>query len=319
VEQLDSEDIARFLEKVAGYEQPEVTFLAAGEYNENYRVRGADFDLVFRVNHGTQLGLSEQVEYEFAVLEAVAPSGVTPKPVRCFPKSQRFPNGALLMEYLPGRSLDYERDWQGAASCFAAIHGVPADTRLIRQEHPVADIVAECNELLGRFENPKRAVARRAIEAYKKEIETLARSGADTFDAETHCITNTEVNSGNFIVDDDRVRLVDWEKAVVSFRYQDLGHFLVPTTTLWKSDYEFDDTARRAFLEHYHEQASPPVSVDALDEYTSILERTILLRAYSWCYMATAEYARGDRPLMHEATLRTMNFYLDNTERFLGV
>lgn len=319
MEQINGREIARFLEQSAGYEQTQVTFLAAGEYNENYRVRGADFDLVFRVNHGTQLGIAEQIAYEFAVLEAVAPSGVTPKPIKCFPKSGRFPNGALLMEYLPGKPLDYEKEWRGAAECFAAIHSVPTDDRLIRQEQPVEDILAECTELLSRFENPNRADARRQIETYKQRIEKLAASSSRLFGDENLCITNTEVNSGNFIANDDHVGLVDWEKAVVSYRYQDLGHFLVPTTTLWKSDYEFDESARRAFLEHYHAQASPPVSVDALDEYTAILEQTILLRAYSWCYMAIAEYQRGDRPLMHVETLQTMDFYLDNTERFLGV
>ncbi len=317
--QLDSRQVARFLSAQPGYENAQVSFLASGEYNENYHVRSEDRDLVFRVNHGTQLGLANQVEYEYAVLEAVRSSGVTPKPVARFPKSTHFPNGALLMEHLPGRPLDYRTDCDGAALCFAAIHSLPIDDRLIRQEAPVTDILAECNGLLDRFDNPKRAKARRQIDAYREQVEKMAGSGASSFPDELLCITNTEVNSGNFLVDNDRVRLVDWEKAVTSYRYQDLGHFLVPTTTLWKSDYEFDAAARRTFLASYHEAARPPVSLDALDEYTSVLERTILLRAYSWCYMATAEYERGERPLMHEDTLRTMSFYLDNAERFLGL
>ncbi len=52
--------------------EPVVKFLAAGEYNENYLVID---DLgekrIFRINHGTQLGLKNQIEYEFNVLKAV--------------------------------------------------------------------------------------------------------------------------------------------------------------------------------------------------------------------------------------------------------
>ena len=44
---------------------------------------------------------------------------------------------------------------------------------------------------------------------------------------------------------------MDWEKAVVSQRHQDLGHFLVPTTTLWKTDVVLQPDEKQRFLSLY--------------------------------------------------------------------
>ena len=80
----------------------DVRFLAAGEYNENYLVRNGDgLAYVFRINHGSQLGLDRQIEYEFNVLRAVAPSGVTPAPLFVDPEPSGLPGGVLLMITFP--------------------------------------------------------------------------------------------------------------------------------------------------------------------------------------------------------------------------
>ena len=314
------EQIIEFLKTSGWVREPfDVSFLAAGEYNENYRVTGAETDTVFRINHGTQLGIENQMEYEFRVLEAISSSGVTPRPLRLCKRHELFPRGAMLMEFLPGRALDYRKDLEGAARCLAAVHSVSAPDSLIEQRNPVADILRECNGLLARYPSHPRSGLLPRIRRYAEFVEQLSKQPEADFSEETVCITNTEVNSGNFLVDDRVVRLVDWEKAVVSYRYQDLGHFLVPTTTLWKTDVVLDADARRHFLEHYWRIAHPPVSFARLDARTRTLEKTILLRAYSWCYMATAEYASGSRALTNEQTLSIMNYYLDNIDRYLGV
>ena len=52
------------------------------------------------------------------------------------------------------------------------------------------------------------------------------------------CCINTELNSGNFLMNGagkDNY-LVDWEKPLYGDPVQDLGHFLAPTTTFWKTD-----------------------------------------------------------------------------------
>ncbi len=69
----DRRRIKRFLEHSGWVGAPvSVSFLPAGEYNENFLVTdSAGANSVFRFNHGSQLGLADQIEYESRVLEAV--------------------------------------------------------------------------------------------------------------------------------------------------------------------------------------------------------------------------------------------------------
>ncbi|MGA8240754.1 MAG: phosphotransferase, partial [Desulfobacterales bacterium] len=91
--------------------------LAQGEYNLNYLISSEtnDLKLVFRVNIGTQIGRSDQVLYEYRALKLLAGSDHTPRP--CFVDDTRkiLDRGALVMEYLPGEALDYNRDLAAAA------------------------------------------------------------------------------------------------------------------------------------------------------------------------------------------------------------
>lgn len=295
-----------------------VEFLAAGEYNENYTVAADGSLLVFRINHGSQLELEDQIEYEYHVLQAVARSGVTPKPLEF--DSEPGPNlgdGVLLMEYLPGRALRYRGEYLRGADVFAAVHVLPESDRLIRQDEPMLDIAEESSRLLARFdEHPLRA-ERHKLYTYRDHIRRLAEENSELFAGDSRCIVNTEVNSSNFLVDDGRTWLVDWEKAVVSSRFQDLGHFLVPTTTLWKGDYVFDDDERRAFLQRYRENANPNLSLDELDHGTRLLESTIILRGLSWCFMAYYEYTKTDRTIQNADTFATIKRYMDEIDWFL--
>ena len=294
-----------------------VSYLAAGEYNENYLVDTGTQRLVFRINHGSQLGLDNQIEYEFAVLQAVAASGVTPRPYRCVGSCDEFPRGALLMEYLPGEQLDYEADTVSAAGVFARIHSLSPVDKLVVQDDPIGAIIQESRELLARYPDHPRPNLYPRLCGYLDRMTHLADSHPDAFADESLCIVNTEVNSGNFIVEDGVARLVDWEKAVVSYRYQDLAHFLVPTTTQWKDEYVFTAETRGRFLDAYHDAIGGVVTRKQLDSRTALLERVILLRAFSWCYMALAEYADG-RTLQDPSTLAKIELYFAEIDHYLG-
>jgi len=293
-------------------------FLAAGEYNENYIVSSAEHDYVFRINHGTQLGLSNQIEYEFHVLEAVEDSGVTPTPYHYTLDCNELGQGVLLMEYLPGTSLDYRCNLLDAASIFARIHSLPTDRRLIRQENPPKDISKESHGLIHRYRSNYYQDVRRLLLRYYDKIMKLSDNYLNMLLNESLCIVNTEVNSGNFIINESHAYLVDWEKAVVSYRYQDLAHFLVPTTTLWKADYRLSLQEKEQFLRHYLKESKLTFSFDELYEKTRIMEEIILLRAMSWCYMAYHEYTLTNRELVHSDTFDKIVAYLNEAECFLA-
>jgi predicted Ser/Thr protein kinase len=301
---------------IEGVERAE--FLAAGEYNENYLVHGRTGKYVFRINHGSQLGLENQIEYEFNVLKAVEPSGVTPKVFFVDPGADGFAGGVLLMEYISGRALEYATDIRRAAEVFARIHSLPAADKLIVQSNPVEAIAQESWGLITRFPDHPLMREKAQLLRYHEKILALSENTRERFSSEQPCIVNTEVNSKNFIVQPQKTYLVDWEKAVVSYRYQDLGHFVVPTTTLWKSNYVYSEEEKLRFIRTYHRNMNLDLPVKELFEKTKILERTILLRALSWCFMAYFEYTRQDRILRNEDTFAKIRDYLSDIESLLA-
>lgn len=322
-----------WLEQLGCQNVKDISFLAAGEYNENWIITTTTQNssthhkkYVFRINHGSQLELStQQIAYEFSILQALENSGVTPKPLFMDNSTETltsaFDHGVLLMEYLSGEPLDYRQDLDRAAHIFAAIHTqpVPKERCFIHQQNPVTDIVTESLRLLARFSQHPKIDLRRKLEAYSEQITRLGNQYASAFAAEPQLLVNTEVNSGNFIInrEQDTAHLVDWEKAVVSCRYQDLGHFIVPTTTLWKTDFVAEPKHRLQFLTQYKEHAGLPQSLEELSVLTGILEKTIILRGLAWCYMAWYEYTQQNRALKNNDTFATIERYLDNLEWFL--
>lgn len=288
-----------------------VSFLAAGEYNANYLVEDRQDRYVLRINHGSQLGLGlNQIAYEFKVLEALAESGVTPRPIACHPQPEPLGGGVLLMTYLPGKALVYRRDLDRAARIFARIHTAAVPEGLVVQKDPVREIALESDGLLDRYANHPLVKERDRIRAYRDTVLELAERNRALFADEDLCLVNTEVNSGNFLISDGAAYLVDWEKAVQSYRYQDLGHFMVPTTTLWKSDTVLTPDQKKRFLTAYGREACPEIGLDELILKTRVMEKTILLRALSWCFMAWYEYTQTDRPLRNPETFMKIKQYL---------
>jgi aminoglycoside phosphotransferase (APT) family kinase protein len=288
-----------------------VAFLAAGEYNANFLITAEKKRYVLRINHGSQLGLGrEQIAYEYKVLEALRATGVTPRPIACHPDPEPLGGGALLMSYLPGSALDYRRDLERAAHIFARVHSVPVPAGLVVQADPVRDIARESEGLVNRFPDHPLEKERNEILAYHDAVLDLAERTRSLFGDENLCLVNTEVNSGNFLVGEWGAYLVDWEKAVESYRYQDLGHFMVPTTTLWKSETVLSPEEKKRFLAAYRREACPDMEMDAMILKTRVMEKTILLRALSWCYMAWYEYTRTERPLQNADTFAKISRFL---------
>ncbi len=293
-----------------------VAFLAAGEYNENHLVVSGRKKYLFRINHGSQINQPDQIRYEYTVLRAVEPSGVTPRPF--FVASNSPLGGVMLMEFIPGRPFDFARDLDQVPRIFAAIHDLPPSRDLVVQSTPIQDIADESLQLIERFPDHPMADKRRRLLDYHEKILGLNQEHGALFASEPLSMVNTEVNSGNFIIQENKGFLVDWEKAVVSCRYQDLAHFTIPTTTLWKSDFRFTPEQRLDFLRAYYRLISPDFSFDELAFKTALLERTILLRALSWCFMAYYEYTAPGRTLKDRVTFDKILTYLDDIECFLN-
>lgn len=294
----------------------ELEFLAQGEYNINYLIKDEEEKYVLRINLGSQMNLDDQIGYEFSALEALAPSGVTPRPFYLDNSKDKIDYGLLMMEYLPGRHLDYQKDLKAAAKVFAKIHKLDADRAedLIKEEKPLTAIWNECDSLLEQYFNSELAEPEiktflkkmRADLAEKKEKE------AELMELFPLSIVNTEVNSNNFLIDDkfNLAYLVDWEKPLVTTPLQDLSHFMVPTTTLWKTNFIFNQGEEEEFLHHYLKERGMDSKYRELKSALKLFNQFSAMRGISWSAMAWVEYQTTDREIKNQDTFETMDSYL---------
>jgi aminoglycoside phosphotransferase (APT) family kinase protein len=275
----------------------EVAPLAQGEYNLNYLITSGDLRLVFRVNIGTQIQRSDQILYEYKALKLLDQSGVTPRALFVDDSRRFFDYGVLIMEFLPGEPLDYRRDIDAAAALFARVHQTEvseADNHLIRETAPLSLIYGECSGLLQRYFESD--LADPAIRDYLRNLLQWAdgeRSRESYYQADPWpCVVNTEVNSGNFIVNRARgtIHLVDWEMPRWGDPSQDLAHFCSPLTTLWKTDFRMNPQDRQRFFDAYRRSLRGRHLKDTLMERIRLREPFVRLRGISWSAMGWAAY-----------------------------
>lgn len=283
----------------------------------NYLLCQGQRQWVFRINLGTQIDRDDQILYEYRALQLLADTGVTPIPYYVDDARDRLPHGVLLMEYLSGEALDYRRDLEAAARVLARIHSISAeitDNHLIIEKNPLSMTFQECSQLLKVYFESERAV--RGVAEYLKDVLTWAREAcskesyylADPWP----CIINTEVNSGNFIVNRamHSAHLVDWEKPLWGDPSQDLSHFCVPTTTLWKTDCRLDAGQRRSFLKTYQAHIGDKHLRETIEERVRLRDPFNCLRGISWSAMAWIAYQDGWHTLRNEDTFRKIEQYL---------
>ena len=289
--------------------QLQFDLLGQGEYNLNYTfahpVTGQK--LVLRINTGSQMHLENQIGYEYAALQALAPSGRTPKPVCCYPEQ-----GMLVMEWLPGRALQYETDLPIAAQILADIHStpVPADCGLLRPDYPAQAIYEECLQMVQHYFDWEEADSEVAdlLKLLVAEIGKLPLT-ADS-DAPV-CMVNTELNSGNFLIDGENSHLVDWEKPLLSEPAQDLGHFLAPTTTFWKTDVILTPEQVKDFAADYVAAVGQRMDCSSLSKRLPLYFTVTCLRGVTWCAMAYREYCQPSRELRNADTFKKLQAYLE--------
>jgi 2-phospho-L-lactate guanylyltransferase len=255
--------------------------------NDNYVITVSELYGVtryfLRLGKETGLGLMARLAYEFSVLQAMSRSGLTPRPYYCdeIAKVDGEPVGALLMEFLPGRSIDCIADWRLAAQTLALVHTQPVDARLIVRERPLDDMCDHCSELvsaIGRRGDPGAAEeAGASLEA----LNSLADQARTMLAEEALVVTHGAVRASDFIVDEDgdKVWLIDWENGAVSSRYADIGLFMAQASGLCPSGCFGSKDERLGFFEAYAATAGLDIGLDRLAERVAIYERAFVLRA----------------------------------------
>lgn len=285
------------------------SLLGQGEYNLNYvfthPVTGQK--LVLRINRGSQMHLTDQIGYEFSALEALMPSGRTPEPQLCCREL-----GLLVMGWLPGRALDYRQDMPVAAEILADIHCVPVPEGcpLLRPTAPALAIYQECLEMVQHYFSWEQADLKVAS-VLKELIAEIGKLPLSAPSEAPRCIVSTELNSGNFLIDPaGRSFLVDWEKPLISEPAQDLGHFLAPTTTFWKTDVILTAQEVREFSDQYIAAVGNRMDCTTLKSRLPLFFTVTCLRGVTWCAMAYREYCQPGRALCNPDTFSKLQSYL---------
>ena len=329
---------SRYREALGLPEEPceEYRVLAQGEYNLNYvfthPVTGKK--MVLRVNCGSQMHLEHQIEYESNALRLIHGSGRTPAIYYTDGSAEAPGSGVLVMEYIPGKALDYEDERQlaSAAECLADIHSVYIDpditisgspasmptgtTSLIAPHAPMRAVLEECEQMLAVYmesDIPAEADKTRL----RRLLDNAWKLIPDKEDAPYRCCINTELNSTNFLVSDREgvgceVKLIDWEKPLYGDPAQDLGHFLAPTTTFWKTDVIFDTKTTEAFIECYLDAAGGRFNTEGVRKRTLAFIPVTCLRGMTWCAMAWVQYRQSDKSLINESTRNKLEQYLSD-------
>lgn len=294
------------------------SLLARGEYNENYLFVHpvTQKKLIARINLGSQMHLSHQIEYEAQALKLLKPSGRTPQV--CHVDSKGIKGYSILIEtWLPGRPLNYATDLEVAARILADVHSVPIPSEhvLVVPENPLQSIVAECSAMFDVY----RLWSKADTELVSRIDRWLTYGVKQAEKAHPHSVRHlisTELNSQNFLINDGdgmTSYLVDWEKPLVAEVEQDLAHFLVPTTTFWKTDTILKEDERSSFVQEYCRAVAGRFETSGieqrLDEYLAVT----CLRGITWSAMALAQHETGERLLADEYTHAKINTFLQHT------
>ena len=80
---------------------------------------------------------------------------------------------------------------------------------------------------------------------------------------------------------------------MISVPEQYLSHFLVPTTTNWKTSTILNRAQREAFLDEYEQAVAGRFPTQGLHERLDAYLTVTCLRGITWCAMACVDYTDG--------------------------
>ena len=296
--------------------QIKLELLAQGEYNINYLFTHpiTKEKLILRVNTDSQMNLENQIEYEYKALLLLKDSNRTPIPLYVDGSKKYLNYGVLVMKFLEGGPLDYKKDLYIAANCLADIHSIEVEdnTHLLCPQNPLQAILDECNIMVQAYYDShlgckeKKEQIRRMLEKGKEKLKNIGIYKG------RRCIVNTELNSGNFLINDKSYNnyIIDWEKPVLGEVAQDLGHFLAPTTTFWKTDVILNEEEINNFIDEYIKIVGDRFDTSNLKERLNLYLPITCLRGITWCAMAWVQYQDPNKLIKNEFTEKKLEAYL---------
>lgn len=236
-----------------------VIFLSESETNINFLIDAESEKYVFRLNKISKFGLKNQIRYEYDALKFLEKSYVTPKTFFLDDSTTFFEYGALIMQYIEGRPLQYEKDLHEAAKIFGRIHSLDTEkldiSNFVMEENIVKKSINNSKDYLEGFLKSNRLDMN-----LKLKISDFLEWGDKNqgyslyFEKDRwNTINNTQPHGKNFIISERKRKgfLIDWENPIVSDPSIDLAYFLSPITTFMTSGYIFSEDERDDFFKTY--------------------------------------------------------------------
>ncbi len=236
-----------------------VIFLSESESNINFLIDVGAEKYVFRLSKMSELGLRNQIRYEYDALKTLERSYVTPTTFFLDDSTTFFEYGVLIMQYIEGRPLEYKRDLHEAAKIFGTIHSLDTEkfdtSSFLKCENIIENSLNKSKASLDSFLKSSKLDIdiKLKISSFLEWCEKNKSRGLYFEKDKWNTINNTEPHAKNFIISDKKRKgfLIDWEKPLVSDPSVDLAYFLSPLSTSMTSGYTFTEDERDNFFKTY--------------------------------------------------------------------
>jgi thiamine kinase-like enzyme len=262
------------------------------------------------------MGLDNQIKYEFDALLNLKNSNRTPIPIYVDASKKDIDYGILVMNFLEGEHLNYKTDLKIAAKCLADIHSIKVDenSNLLSPKNPLKAIIEECKVMVKTYYDSPLADEKKKAQI-KKMLDLGENIVKNTKEyTGRRCIINTELNSTNFLIngEDKNNYIIDWEKPILGEAAQDLGHFLAPTTTFWKTDVILSEDEIKNFTDEYIKSVNNRFDTSDIKDRLNLYLPITCLRGITWCAMAWVEYKDPNKLIKNESTEKKLDEYLSD-------
>ena len=289
--------------------------LGEGEHNRNFRFSdpqtGREF--VLRINISPQPFHDNQVAYEFAALELLAPSGRAPLPLYLDASPEAPGKGAIVESFCGGDRLDFDHlrpgDLECAAQLMADLHAVRIDDigrcPLHRPADPLRGLFDEC---VARFKAYRASGCEDArLTRWTERFVAAAQTALDEPCDPEECrhIVNTETLAAHFLIPRESAAaaaadapgwraqpgfFVDWERPIIGEVAQDLAYFVAPTTTFWDSGFFFTADQAAEVVEDYWRAVDGRFPRRRFDARFRAFRMMTALRSTTWFCKALPVY-----------------------------
>lgn len=299
------EKLKAHLQNHSSFNTCELELLAHGEANVIFKL---DQSLLVRVAVNTPNlrfdgDLRRLTQFEKLILQYLQGTdiGHTLEAAQLEPTDD-FPYTYLITNYLLGESLDYSQSHlQKCAATLAQLHRLST-----QQQYSLDSIIHHLpvvKQPLTLFYQESQTYAQPYLDAPDAEPEIvtmlqqlLAAAAAKLSDEEwleeyPHlCLVHSDHTYDNWVINDQRGHLIDWEWAEIGSPAGDLGHFLSPVTICRRKGYHLPAEDRAFFLNCYYEALEDERLVTTIQKHFAAFGAYPAVRSLCWTagYWVTA-------------------------------